>query len=105
MLELARRVPAAAQETLEFIAFGLADKLNRMVGVSPCAKTFTPERAFTPKHYLAIATCTRACTGRPPVEADMQQFFRVDQTGVFQAASRFGGPIFSETWRVRSIRL
>jgi hypothetical protein len=56
-------VPAAAEEVLEFIAFGLAEfdpityvhpcpvlaggtdeQLNRMAGVSPSAKTFTPKQ-------------------------------------------------------------
>src|ERR1700752_2128988 len=67
-LEFARRVPAAAEEGLEFMTFGLAEfdpiayihpmpllvggtdeQLNRMAGVSPSAKTFTPKQG----HYLA----------------------------------------------------
>ena len=100
-LELARRGPAAAEEALEFIAFGLAEfdpityvhpcpllaggtdeQLNRMAGVimSPSAKTFTPKQG----QYLAYIHLYTRLHRRPPAEADIQQYFRVTPPSVHQ---------------------
>jgi hypothetical protein len=98
-LELARRVPAAAEEALEFIAFSLAEfdpityvhpcpllaggtheQLNRMAGVSPSAKTFTPKQG----QYLAYIHLYTRLHRRPPAEADIQQYFRVTPPSVHQ---------------------
>ena len=92
-------MPAAAEETLEFIAFGLAEfdpityvhpcpllaggtdeQLNRMAGVSPCAKTFTPKQG----QYLAYIHLYTRLHRRPPAEADIQQYFCVTPPSVHQ---------------------
>jgi DNA-binding MarR family transcriptional regulator len=90
---------AAAQKRREFIALSLAEfhpiayihpclllvrgtdqQLNRMAGLSPPAKAFTPKQG----QYLAyIHTYTRLHR-RPPAEADMQQYFRVTPPSVHQ---------------------
>jgi LexA DNA binding domain len=92
-------VPAAAEEALEFIAFGLAEfdpityvhpcpllaggtdeQLNRMAGVSPSAKTFTPRQG----QYLAYIHLYTRLHRRPPAEVDIQQYFRVTPPSVHQ---------------------
>jgi hypothetical protein len=92
-------VPATAKERLEFITFGLVkfdplayihlrsplaggtdQNLNRVVGVSPSAKTFTPKQG----QYLAYIHLYTRLHRRPPAESDMQQYFRVSPPSVHQ---------------------
>ena len=92
-------MPAAAEEALEFVAFSLAEfdpityvhpcprlaggtdeQLNRMAGVSPSAKTFTP----TQGQYLAFIHLYTRLHRRPPAETDMQEYFRVSPPSVHQ---------------------
>jgi hypothetical protein len=92
-------MPAAAEEGFEFIAFGLAEfdpityvhpcprlaggtdeQLNRMAGVSPSAKTFTPKQG----QYLAYIHLYTRLHRRPPAETDMRQYFRVSPPSVHQ---------------------
>jgi hypothetical protein len=97
-LELARRVLAAAQKRFEFVALGLAqfdpiayihpcllhrgtdEQLNRMAGVSPRAKAFTPKQG----QYLAYIHLYTRLHRRPPAETDIQEYFRVTPPTVHQ---------------------
>jgi LexA DNA binding domain len=118
--EPARRVPAAAQETLEFIAFGLAEfdpityvhpcpllaggtdeQLNRIAGVSLSAKTFTPKQG----QYLAYIHLYTRLHRRPPAEADIQQYFGVTPPSVHQMVLTLerGGFIRRQPGAARSI--
>jgi DNA-binding MarR family transcriptional regulator len=90
---------AAAKKPLKFAALGLAqfdpiayihpcllldrgmdEQLNRMAGVSPSAKTFTPKQG----QYLAYIHLYTRLHRRPPAETDMQQYFRVSPPSVHQ---------------------
>src|SRR5262249_5418900 len=90
-LELARRVLAAPEDGLEFeaiayiqpcrlLAGGRDEQLNRMAGVSPSAKTFTPRQG----QYLAYIHLYTRLHRRPPAEADIQQYFCVTPPSVHQ---------------------
>jgi DNA-binding MarR family transcriptional regulator len=50
---------------------GTDEQLNRMAGVSPFAKTFTPKQG----QYLAYIHLYTRLHRRPPAEADIQQYF------------------------------
>jgi repressor LexA len=56
------------------------EQLNRMAGVSPAAKTFTPKQG----QYLAFIHLYTRLNRRPPAEADMQQYFRVSPPSIHQ---------------------
>jgi Mn-dependent DtxR family transcriptional regulator len=56
------------------------EQLNRMAGVSPAAKTFTPKQG----QYLAFIHLYTRLHRRPPAETDMQQYFRVSPPSVHQ---------------------
>jgi len=56
------------------------EQLNRMAGVSPSAKTFTPKQG----QYLAYIHLYTRLHRRPPAETDMQQYFRVSPPSVHQ---------------------
>src|SRR5262245_40197054 len=90
---------AAAEERPELIAFRLAEldpiaythtclprrwrhggAPNRMAGVSPSAKTFTPKQG----QYLAYIHLYTRLHRRPPAEADIQHYFRVTPPSVHQ---------------------
>jgi hypothetical protein len=92
-------MPAAAEETLEFITFslvefdpityvhpcplpaeGMDEQLNRMAEVSPSAKTFTLKQG----QYLAYIHLYTRLHRRPPAEADIQQYFGVTPPSVHQ---------------------
>src|SRR5262245_28730178 len=97
-LELAGRMLAAVEQRLEFGALDLAqfdpiayihaclldrgshEQLNRMAGVSPSAKTFTPKQG----QYLAFIHLYTRLHRRPPAETDMQEYFRVSPPSVHQ---------------------
>jgi len=55
-------------------------KLNRMAGVSPRAKTFTPKQG----QYLAYIHLYTRLHRRPPAETDIQEYFRVTPPSVHQ---------------------
>src|SRR5438046_9736578 len=59
---------------------GTHQQLNRMAGVSPSAKPFTP----TQGQYLAFIHLYTRLHRRPPAEADMQEYFRVSPPSVHQ---------------------
>src|SRR3989475_5677545 len=59
---------------------GMHEQLNRMAGVSPSTKPFTP----TQGQYLAFIHLYTRLHRRPPAEADMQQYFRVSPPSVHQ---------------------
>jgi DNA-binding MarR family transcriptional regulator len=59
---------------------GTDEQLNRMAGVSPSAKTFTPKQG----QYLAYIHLYTRLHRRPPAEADIQQYFRVTPPSVHQ---------------------
>ncbi|HET6888334.1 MAG TPA: SOS response transcriptional repressor [Candidatus Udaeobacter sp.] len=59
---------------------GTHEQLNRMAGVSPSAKTFTPKQG----QYLAFIHLYTKLHRRPPAEADMQEYFRVSPPSVHQ---------------------
>src|SRR5436853_5533684 len=56
------------------------EQLNRMAGVSPAAKNFTPKQG----QYLAFIHLYTRLHRRPPAETDMQQYFRVSPPSVHQ---------------------
>src|SRR5213078_2321441 len=56
------------------------EQLNRMAGVSPAAKNFTPKQG----QYLAFIHLYTRLHRRPPAEADMQEYFRVSPPSVHQ---------------------
>jgi DNA-binding MarR family transcriptional regulator len=62
------------------LAGGKNEQLNRMAGVSPSAKTFTPKQG----QYLAYIHLYTRLHRRPPAETDMQQYFRVTPPSVHQ---------------------
>src|SRR5215469_15140817 len=62
------------------LAGGTDEQLNRMAGVSPSAKTFTPKQG----QYLAFIHLYTRLHRRPPAETDMQQYFRVSPPSVHQ---------------------
>jgi len=57
---------------------GTYEQLNRMAGVSPSAKTFTPKQG----QYLAFIHLYTRLHRRPPAETDMQEYFRVSPPSV-----------------------
>jgi DNA-binding MarR family transcriptional regulator len=59
---------------------GTYQQLNRMAGVSPSAKTFTPKQG----QYLAYIHLYTRLHRRPPAETDMQEYFRVSPPSVHQ---------------------
>ncbi|MGY8678393.1 hypothetical protein Q2941_11345 [Bradyrhizobium sp. UFLA05-153] len=59
---------------------GTHQQLNRMAGVSPSAKTFTPKQV----QYLAFIHLYTRLRRRPPAETDMQEYFRVSPPSVHQ---------------------
>src|ERR1700720_920985 len=59
---------------------GAHQQLNRMAGVSPSAKTFTPKQG----QYLAYIHLYTRLHRRPPAEADIQQYFCVTPPSVHQ---------------------
>ena len=59
---------------------GTHQQLNRMAGVSPSAKTFTPKQG----QYLAYIHLYRRLHRRPPAETDIQEYFRVSPPSVHQ---------------------
>src|SRR5208337_3228389 len=59
---------------------GAHQQLNRMAGVSPSAKTFTPKQG----QYLAYIHLYTRLNRQPPAEADIQQYFRVTPPSVHQ---------------------
>ena len=89
---------AAVEQRLEFDALDLAQfdpiayihacllvrgthkQLNRMAGVSPSTKPFTP----TQGQYLAFIHLYTRLHRRPPAETDMQEYFRVSPPSVHQ---------------------
>jgi DNA-binding MarR family transcriptional regulator len=62
------------------LAGGTDEQLNRMAGVSPSAKTFTPKQG----QYLAYIHLYTRLHRRPPAEADIQQYFRVTPPSAHQ---------------------
>jgi Mn-dependent DtxR family transcriptional regulator len=56
------------------------EQLNRMAGVSPSAKTFTPKQG----QYLAYIHLYTRLHRRPPAEADIRQYFQVTPPSVHQ---------------------
>jgi SOS-response transcriptional repressor LexA len=62
------------------LAGGTDEQLNRMAGVSPSAKTFTPKQG----QYLAYIHLYTRLHRRPPAQADIQQYFRVTPPSVHQ---------------------
>ena len=56
------------------------EQLNRMAGVSPSAKTFTPKQG----QYLAYIHLHTRLHRRPPAEADIRQYFQVTPPSVHQ---------------------
>ena len=56
------------------------EQLNRMAGVSPSAKTFTPKQG----QYLAFIHLYTKLHRRPPAEADIREYFRVSPPSVHQ---------------------
>src|SRR6202040_479023 len=59
---------------------GAHEQLNRMAGVRPLAKTFTPKQG----QYLAYIHLYTRLHRRPPAETDMQEYFRVSPPAVHQ---------------------
>jgi len=59
---------------------GTHKQLNRLAGVSPSAKPFTP----TQGQYLAFIHLYTRLHRRPPAETDMQEYFRVSPPSVHQ---------------------
>jgi DNA-binding MarR family transcriptional regulator len=59
---------------------GTHEQLNRVAGVSPPAKTFTPKQG----QYLAFIYAYTQLHRRQPTEADMQLYFRVSPPSVHQ---------------------
>jgi DNA-binding MarR family transcriptional regulator len=59
---------------------GTHQQLNRMAGVSPSAKSFTPKQG----QYLAFIHLYSRLHRRPPAETDMQEYFRVSPPSVHQ---------------------
>src|SRR5438552_16170562 len=57
---------------------GAHKQLNRMAGVSPSAKPFTP----TQRQYLAFIHLYTRLHRRPPAETDMKEYFRVSPPSV-----------------------
>jgi Mn-dependent DtxR family transcriptional regulator len=56
------------------------EQLNRMAGVSPSAKTFTPKQG----QYLAYIHLYTRLHRQPPAEADIRQYFQVTPPSVHQ---------------------
>ena len=56
----------------------LDEQLDRMAGLSPPAKTFTPKQG----QYLAYIHLYTRLHRRLPAETDMQQYFRVSPPSV-----------------------
>jgi Mn-dependent DtxR family transcriptional regulator len=54
--------------------------MNRMAGVSPSAKTFTPKQG----QYLAFIHLYTRLHRSPPAETDMREYFRVSPPSVHQ---------------------
>src|SRR3989441_13192505 len=71
---------------------GTHKQLNRMAGVSPSAKPFTP----TQGQYLAFIYLYTRLHRRPPAETDMQEYFRVSPPSVhqWQGARRLAGGFY-----------
>ncbi|WP_347338668.1 LexA family protein [Bradyrhizobium frederickii] len=72
-------------DPIAYIHAGLLDRgeheqLNRMAGVSPSAKTFTPKQG----QYLAFIHLYTRLHRRLPAETDMQEYFRISPPSVHQ---------------------
>src|SRR5579863_5783830 len=59
---------------------GTHEQLNRMAGVSPSAKAFTPKQG----QYLAFIHLYTRLHRRSPAETDMQEYFCVSPPSVHQ---------------------
>jgi DNA-binding MarR family transcriptional regulator len=59
---------------------GAHQQLNRMAGVSPSTKTFTPKQG----QYLAYIHRYTRLYRRPPAKTDIQEYFRVSPPSVHQ---------------------
>src|ERR1039458_156087 len=59
---------------------GAPPRLNRMAGVSPSTKPFTPGQG----QYLAYIPLYTRLHRRAPAETDMQEYFRVSPPSVHQ---------------------
>src|SRR6202162_3720830 len=59
---------------------GAHQQLNRMGGVSPSTKPFTPKQG----QYLAYIHLYTRLHRRPPAETDIQEYFRVSPPSVHQ---------------------
>ena len=59
---------------------GAHQQLNRLAGVSPSTKTFTPKQG----QYLAFIHLYTRLHRRPPAETDIQEYFRVSPPSVHQ---------------------
>src|ERR1700719_1924186 len=59
---------------------GAHQQLNRMAGVSPSTKPFTPKQG----QYLAFIQLYTRLHRRPPAESDLQEYFRVSPPSVHQ---------------------
>src|SRR5271154_5490341 len=79
-LGLAQFDPIAYIHPCLLLDRGMDEQLNRMAGVSPTAKTFTPKQG----QYLAYIHLYTRLHRRPPAETDMQQYFRVSPPSVHQ---------------------
>src|SRR6266516_3831984 len=82
---------------------GTHQQLNRMAGVSPSAKPFTPTKG----QYLAYIHLYTRLHRRPPAETDMQEYFRVSPPSVHQMVLTLerAGFIRRHTRTPRSIEL
>src|SRR6202166_479971 len=59
---------------------GTHQQVNRMAGVSPLAKIFTPKQG----QFLGFIHLYTRLHRRPPAETDMQEYFRVSPPSVHQ---------------------
>src|ERR1700739_3134474 len=82
---------------------GTHEQLNRMAGVSPSTKPFTP----TQGQYLAFIHLYTRLHRRPPAETDMQEYFRVTPTAVHHVVLKVehAGPIRRQPRTPRSIEV
>src|ERR1700754_4445157 len=82
---------------------GTQEQLNRMAGVSPSAKAFTPKQG----QYLAYIHLYTRLHRRPPAETDIQEYFRVSPPSVHQMVLTLerAGLIRRQPWTPRSIEV
>src|ERR1700747_1685605 len=82
---------------------GTHEQLNRMAGVSPSTKPFTPKQG----QYLAFIHLYTRLHRRPPAETDMQEYFRVSPPSVHQMVLTLerAGFIVRQPGVARSIQL